>query len=279
MPSTVTSYADMNPSPRAVIDLDPEDLDPDTDTVTVHQLSKWGEQEVRGYTRRPLAGGLVLTDYEIPLSQQVTYRIEQFDAAGDRLGFGQLTLTTRVEIPEAGARSVGKVIVQDPVAPAKAVMLDARPGTFGQLRRLVPLQIYSAGTSTVGLAGLRSLLKDVPFILVTDTDDQRDRLDAILSTTPILIRADPKTRMPGTFYAAATAYDQAPHDPNLTTGTDDVTFTADQVTRPALAVIVALLSYDLFRDFVQATTTGTYDDARSIWLTYLDALRDPPTEQ
>lgn len=275
MSSTVQSFSDMAPSPRAVIDLDPADLDPGTEYVTVHQLSKWGRQEVRGTTRQRLLGGLIATDYEIPLAVPVTYRVEQFDADLEPLGF-VLSLGARVDLPDTGRQAFGKVVVQDPIAPASAIMLDARPGSFAQLQKQFDLVVYNAGTSTVGLGGLRSLLRDVPFIFITDTVEQREKLDAILAANPILIRADPRTRLPGCFYAAAASITQAPHDPNLWSDTDDWSLTASEVTRPALAVVVALLNYELFQEYVQATTAGTYDDAKAIWLTYLDALRTPP---
>lgn len=275
MPSSAESLPDMSPSPRAVIDLDPADLDPATATVTIHQLSRWGDIPVRGYSGRALVGGLVATDYEIPLGVDVTYRVEQFDESGDSRGFA-LALPARIDMPDTGHRTIGKVVVQDPLAPARAILLDARPGSFAQLEKRRDLQIYDAGTTTLGLAGLRTLLKDVPFIFTTDTEDQREQLDAILASSVILIRAERRTRLPGLFYAAASSIQQIPHDPSLWTDIDDWSFAASEITRPVLAVVVALISYQLFQDFVQSTTAGTYDDAASIWATYLDALRNPP---
>ena len=270
MATTITSHSDMNPSPRAVIDLDPADLDPATATVTLHQLSKWGDQPVRGVERRDLIGGLIVTDYEIPAGVPVTYRVEQLAESGNSIGLA-LQLSAAVDIPH------GKVVIQDPLAPADAIMLDLRPGSLAQLRKQYDLHVYRAGRDTVALAGLRSLLVDVPFVVTTDTDAEREHLDAILGETPILIRANPESRLPGSFYAVAGTLDQAPHDPTmLETPIDDFSFAATQVTRPALAIVVALISYDLFHDYVHATTSGTYDDARAIWLTYLDALRNPP---
>jgi len=269
--SSIQAFSDMNPSPRAVLDLDPADLDPATDAVTVHQLSKWGDQPVRSFERKALAGGLVVTDYEIPVGVPVTYRVEQFDAAGAPLGFA-LALAAQVDVP------VGKYVVQDPFAPANAVILDGRPGTAKTLTTTRDMQIYQAGKNTIGLASAqRSFLKDVPFVFAADTAEQSDMIGAILDSDVILIRAHPRSRLPGTLYAAVAQMDQIAVDDYLVDDGDDWSFNAQQVSRPALAVIVALISYDLFKQYVADTTAGTYDDAKTIWATYLSALRTPPT--
>lgn len=273
MVSIATSYSDMDPSPRVVLDIDDTELDGDVDTVTVWQLSKWGEVKVNR-SPRSVAGGLVLTDYEVPAGVPVTYRVQQFAADGIELGYA-LSLAAEVTIP------FGRAVIQDPLAPGNAIMVDGKPSFASVRSRSRPTRVYQAGGQTLAMSGLYSALQGMSLHCVTDTVEDRETLAAILEQSMILVRTHPDLRLPGSVYAVVA---EVPAD-----GTDEVQFgrdtehwylTGNEVSRPTIDVLIAVYSYDRFKAYLddKYPPYGTYDDAAAEWSTYIDALRNPPTE-
>ena len=272
MASIATSHSDMDPSPRVVIDIDDADLDASAETVIVWQLSKWGQVPVNRVARS-VAGGLVITDYEVPAGVPVTYRVQQFDGDGIEMGYA-LSISAAVTIP------FGYVVVQDPLAPAKAVLVAAAPDFSGELRRSRPTQVYRAGNRTFAMSGLYSALQNVPLTVLTDDETTREALAAVLEQTTILVRTPPEMRLPGAFYAVVEdVIDQ--NRARLALETDRWPLTGTEVSRPAIDILVPIYTYDRFKaylDTLHPPTPGTYDDAAAVWATYIDALRNPPPE-
>jgi len=273
MVSAVTSFNDMAPSPRAVVDIDVNDLDPNTRTITVFQVSQWGQVAVRNATRKSAVGGFLVTDYELPPGVPVTYRVEQFDVTGSSLGFA-LSLDAMVEIP------FGMIVVQDPLAPAGALLLNAEAQFAEQLTRTRPSARYQAGGRTFAMTGLYSALQAVSLRCTTETEAERAGLATLLESPLLLIRSMPKMRLPGAFFASI---DSVPMIPVNARGGGDIDLwdlAADEVTRPDLEIIVAVYTYDRYKAYLDAKYPpfGTYDDARAEWATYLDAMRNPPPE-
>jgi len=273
MVSTATSFADMDPSPRVLLDLDPAEIGT-ADTVTVWQISKWGQVPVRNAVRRSVSGGLVVTDYEIPPGVPVTYRVERFDAGGVSLGY-VLNLAAQVDLPG------GFVVVQDPLAPANAVLVRAERRFADALTRSRASAVYQAGGRTFAMSGPYSAFQQLSLRCVTQSDADRETLAEILSEAMILVRSMPTTRLPGAFYATVASVPMIPHDARRGGDTDVWDIAGDQLSRPELDIIVAVYSYDRFKaylDTLHPPTPGTYNDAAAIWSTYLDAMRNPPPE-
>lgn len=271
MVSTVTPSSDMAPSPRVRIDIDDADLLPGTAMVTVQQISKWGQIPVREAQNRLAVGGLVADDPEIPFGVPVTYKVECLDESGARLGL-VLNLTTQIDIP------VGMAVVQDPLVPSRAVMLRAEMLFADNIRRSRPTSVYRAGLNHIALSGMRSMLQDVSLRCVTESEEDRVAFDEIVAETLILVRTMPQMRLPGHLYAVVPDTPMLPHNARSGGDADVWDLVGQGVSRPTLEVLVALINYDRFKDYLLATTAGTYDDAMALWTTYIDAMRNPPPE-
>jgi hypothetical protein len=272
MVSTVTAYDDMAPSPRVVIDVDESDLNAATETVTVWQVSKWGQVPVNRKPR-PAAGGLVLTDYEAPCGVQLTYRVQQYGVDGADLGFA-LALSTQLEI------GFGRVVIQDPLAPGNAILLDGEASFAAQRPRSRPTAVYQAGGRTFAMSGLNSGFQQVPLHCYTDTTDDAEKLAAILEQPMVLVRTHPRSGLPGAFYASIPnpVPDSSQHA-RFGRETNLWSLVGTELSRPSIEIIVAVYSYELYRQYlVEKYGPGaTYDDAAAEWATYIDAIRNPPS--
>jgi len=272
MASTVTPHEDMNPSPRVDVFIDAADLDGSTVTITVHQISVAGDIEVRNMRGVASAGGFAATDYEPPLGTPVTYRVAQYDSGGVELGF-VLELTTQVDIGD------GYAVLSDPLAPGVAVMVEAHTDFGGVLRRTRPTRTYRAGLRTVALMGMQSLLEDVPLRCQTRTLADADMLEDVLAAGHFLVRLMPSGgRLPLILHVVVPSPAQIPVDVQY--GGEWVQWELDgtEVSRPEIDIIVAVINYQLFADYVAAVGDGTYGFAQTLWATYLAALLDPPTD-
>ena len=271
MASTVTPHEDMAPSPRVDVFIDDADLDGDTVTITVHQISVAGDIEVRNMVGQLSAGGFAGTDYEPPLGVPITYRVAQFDVGGVELGF-VLELTTQVDIGD------GYAVLSDPLAPAVAVMVSALATFGGELRRPRATRTYRAGLRTVALMELQSLLQDVPLHCETLTLEDADLLEDVLTAGQFLVRVMPSTRLPLLLHVVAPDPVEKPIDVQFGGEIVEWEIKGTEVSRPAIDIVVPVISYQLFADYVTAVGDGTYGYAATVWSTYLDALRNPPSD-
>lgn len=270
MASTVTPHDGMDPSPRVDVFIDDVDLDAATVTITVHQISVAGDIQVRNMVGKGSAGGFAETDYEVPFGVPVTYRVAQYDAGGAELGFAAIEMTTQLDIPE------GKAVLSDPLAPGNAVMVDAEYSFAKSLTRRRPTQTYRAGLRTVTLSGMQSLLEDVPLRCWTDNDADRDMFLEVTSVTQILVRTMPNMPLPGLFFAVVPDVEQQPFDRHRGGTTDVWEMTGAEVSRPEIDILVPVINYQRFIDYVNTAGDGTYGFAASVWSTYLAAILDPP---
>lgn len=270
MPSSVTAFSDMAPSPRVMVDIDDADLNPLTVTALIMQVSVWGEVPVEN-TPRPVAGGLVVTDYTVPPGVQVVYRVRQFDAAGADLGLA-LSLDAQVEWDP------GMVVISDPLAPRDAVMVGAEVSYAGTLTRSRPVARYRAGSKTFAMSGLYSAFEEVPLRCFTSTASDRETLGRILEQPMILVRSMPQTRLPGSFFASIASTPMLPWDAHDGEDTDVWDLVGSELSRPTVDVLVPIYSYELYKQFLDAKypPEATYDDAAQEYSTYIEALRNPP---
>lgn len=94
----LTVYVDAAPCPRVEVFF--PSLDAGTASLTVFRLAGGQEQQVRGAVNAPTGGTLTRIDFEVPFNRPVSYRAEQFDAAGQSLGF---TPTASVTVVSASS--------------------------------------------------------------------------------------------------------------------------------------------------------------------------------
>lgn len=270
MASTVTPHADMDPSPRVDVFIDAADLNVSTATITVHQISVAGDIEVRNMVGVASSGGFAATDYEPPLGVPVTYRVAQYSSGGAELGFA-LELTTQVDVAD------GMAVLSDPLVPGSAVMVEAHEVFGGELRRSRPTRVYRAGFRTVALMGMQSLLEDVPLQCQTKTLEDADKLEEVLAAGQVLVRLMPSGgRLPRILHVVIPSPVQVPVDVQYGGEWIKWDLTGVEVSRPTIDIIVPVLSYQLYIDYVLATTAGTYSDASALWSTYISAIRNPP---
>jgi len=85
----LTVFTDAAPCPRVEVFF--PSFDAGTVSVTVFRISGGREFQVRGAVRAATAGSLSRIDFEVPFNEAVSYRAEQFDAAGVSLGFTPTT--------------------------------------------------------------------------------------------------------------------------------------------------------------------------------------------
>lgn len=88
----LTAYMDDLPRPRVEVFF--PSFVAGTATVTAYMLADGREKQVRGAVRAVTAGSLSRIDYEIAFGTPMTYRAEQFNAAGQSLGFTPSTTIT-----------------------------------------------------------------------------------------------------------------------------------------------------------------------------------------
>lgn len=272
MASSVTPHEDMDSCPRVDVFIDDADLDPATVSVTVHQISSAGDFEVRNMRNVSPAGGLAKTDYEVPFGVPVVYRVEQFDAGGVSLGY-VLNLETQVNIDD------GYAVLSDPLAPGTSVMVEAHVDFGGVLRRSRPTRVYRAGLRNVALMGLQTLLEDVPLRCQTRSLADADALEDVLAAGQFLVRLMPSGgRLPLILHVVVPDPVQVPMDVQYGGSWVQWDLAGTEVSRPEIDIIVAVISYQRFYDFMQAQADSSYGAAAALWSTYLEAIRTPPPE-
>lgn len=271
MASTATAYADMAPSPRVRVEIDPADLAPATVSVTVWQISSWGQGKVNRVPRT-VAGGLVVDDFEVPGGVPVVYRVEQFDASGASLGYA-------LSLPVELAWHPNDVILSDPLAPGNAVRVRAEKLFAGSLERARSSSIYRSGTRTFVMSGPLSGFQKVALRVVTETEADRQKLTLITEQATILVRAMPQTRLPGVLYVSVPTVPMVPFNARTGGDVDVWDMAGDQVSAPDIEIVVAVYSYDLFKAYLDAKypPEATYNDAEAEWSTYIEAARSRPS--
>lgn len=266
MVSTIVSHSDMDPSPRADLFIDTFDLDGSTVTITVWQTSSAGSFRVRNAIRRTSAGGFLVTDYEIPLGVEVTYRVEQFNGAGVSTGFAALSLLTTVNV------GVGFAVLSDPLNPRHAVLVSASPQFGGQVKRVRPVSTYRAGVNTVALMGLEGLLTDLPLACETESLADADMLELVLAETQFLVRVQTgMARIPPILHVVSGEPVQKPVTVQWEGELISWEITADQVSRTEIDIIVPVLTWQAVIDFYPTWTALLAANA-----TWLDVFRNTP---
>jgi hypothetical protein len=177
------------------------DLHPLTATATVWRVSET-TLVVPGARRMFAAGGLTLTDFWVPLSREVTYYAEMFNAAGARLG-----ITPAASIRVWGDRAVW---VMDPYDPEGSVPVDPHPSFAESLQAVRESSRYNLGDRVVALMGPAGLLEKLNAWAYTGTQEQQTRLTAILRGGLVLIRATEPIPIPDVLYASVRSWAQLP---------------------------------------------------------------------
>lgn len=263
---TLTAYATMDPQPRVQVAFDEAELDPATVTISVLQISDAGEVVVRDADRRSALGGFVVVDYEVPLGLLVTYQAREFDVNGAVVGLTDSASVT-VSIP------VGMVVVSDPLASGRAVLVQAAQGFLSEISASRPLTRYQVGRSTVALMGELRLPTGIPLPVVTFDDASSDALYEILAEGSALFRMMPAMGIRRPLYVSVGSVGQVfvgfPAGASVTTWP----VVADEISRTDLDTILPAVTWQRYVD-----AFDTWQDMIDVYTTWLDAITDPPAE-
>lgn len=162
---TLTAYVDAMPCPRVEVFF--ASFVAGTASVTVYQLSGGEERQVRGAVNAPTGGTLTRIDFEVPFNRAVSYRAEQFDAAGQSLGF---TPTASVMVPSPFSW------MHNPLDPQGAVRITLGGDSAGQVVRPSPGVVSRPKGRRVGVVlseprqGVTGLRLDVRTFNADDAD-------------------------------------------------------------------------------------------------------------
>lgn len=265
--TTVVGYSDMDPSPRATILIDAVDVDPSAVTLDVFQLFGGVERVVRGARGLAAAGGVFVTDYEIPLGVEVTYQARQYDAAGAVIGLTD-SAVVQVDVDPA------YVVLQDPFAPRRAMLVEGTGSFAGQVGRSRSSSLYQVGRDTVALTDVLSKVRGVSLSFSTRSVAEADEFYALLEYAPLLVRTMPNiVRIPALFYCNVPGFVEVPMDVQWGGGWVRWDVSADEVSRPELTVLEAPVTWQSYVDaFV------TWADMAAEYSTWLDAVTNPPAE-
>ncbi len=170
----LTPFTDAAPCPRVEVFF--EDFDPGTTHVTVYRLAGGREFRVRGAVMAATAGSFARIDFEVPLNVPVTYRAEQFDAAGLSLGF----------TPSATLAGVvsADTWMHNPLNPQGAVKVTLLDTAARSLSRPVPGEVSYPRGRRVGvmLSEPRRGLSGAVFDVLTETHADADRVQALIGS-------------------------------------------------------------------------------------------------
>lgn len=263
---TLTPLSTMDPSPRVEVLVAAGELNVATSTITIKQISEAGEYDVRDAVRVASAGGVFVRDYEPPLGIPVTYQAEQFDAAGVSLGLTGSATTIVAADPVM-------VVMQDPLAPLRAVRVKPLRGFAGKLSRARDSQLHRAGRRTLALMGEQGLLEQVPLQVWTGSLEDSLALEAVLDEGTLLVRSSPALPLPPLFYTSVPTYTRDPYNAPAFGEASKFEMAGDQVTRSTLPVIEPAVTWARYK-----AAFATWGAMKAAYSTWLDAKQDPPPE-
>lgn len=241
MTVVLTPRPTMAPVPRVEISVGSADLPAGTNRVTLWRVANGREFKVRDGIDRVMVSTLSLIDVEPDLIGSVAYEAECWNGS-NRLG--------RVSLGSTTVGWQGGTVIQQPLDPSLAVEVQLNWGTAVELTRSTPGDlVFASGAVTpeyVGFGPRRSLQGVKLAFEVAPAD--REMLHATLGTyavqqLPIWLVRSTDVRWPAVFFC---------HVPSLTDvdrtgfGGDVLGFetTVDEVSPPAPALVVSLLSYE-----------------------------------
>lgn len=262
----LTPYVDAAPAPRVEVFF--SSFVAGTATVTVYRMAGGREYQMRGGVRAVTAGTLTRIDFEVPFNITVSYRAEQFNAAGQSLGF---TDPGEVVVPSA------ETWMHNPLAPAgSAVVFFGDEGGWS-VTRPTPGVVSRPKGRRVGvvLSEPRQGVTGLKLTVRTSTDEDADRVQAMCGDghmPPVLClrlgTADQQLRLPQPLFLSALAVAEV--DMNTRWGGTEMAHMVegDEVAPPIPGLFVPVLrARDINVSF------ATAEDVNNAHLTAADVNR------
>lgn len=273
--TTITLTATPDGEPAPFIEVTAEDFDPGVETVTVWRSAAGRQFKVRGLVGVSAGGTVNIRDFEAPFGVESSYRVEQFDSAGDFVAWS---------LPEVATLDSPALRWQawfhNPFEPQGSVRVELMGQRDRSLSRPVNAEVFQVQARSVGVTvfnGPRRGLQRVVLDCVTLTDDDEAKFDALFggyddTTIPVVcVRTHPASRLPGTLFALVSAAKRPIDlDPEDEDGRLEWAVEGDEVAPPAEGIVTVLLGYDDFTAFYAdyAEFTAAYTDYRQAQLDY-----------
>lgn len=203
---TLTVFSDAAPCPRVEVFF--PSFDVGTASVTVYRIAGGEERQMRGAVRAPTGGTLTRIDFEVPFNMPVTYRAEQFDAAGVSLGF----------TPSAVVSVASDVSwMHNPLDPQGSVVVFFGEDNGWSVTRPTPGVVSHPKGRRVGvvLSEPRQGVSGLKLTVRTSNDADADRVQAMCGSNgmpPVLCvrlgSADQSLRIPQPLFLSALVVDE-----------------------------------------------------------------------
>lgn len=271
MTTTITAIPQPDGLPAPYVDVTASGFDPATVTVTVWRLALGRQFRVRGLVEVSASGAVTGLDFEAPLGVPFSYRVEEFDAAGDFRSWSE-PVTVSMDGP------LDYFWIHNPLDPATSIKLRVLYGDAATITRPVEAQVFRMLGRSVGVAlfGQRHGVERVVLDTMTETTADASRFDALfggydeLGAVPIVcIRPPVAMRLPPTFYGLIVEPTHLDFNIHLKGQIARWQLVADEIAPPPAALVSSLLDYADFTGFYAdyAAYTAAYVD-------YLEAQRD-----
>ena len=261
---TITST---NVPPSAQINFDSANLNAAVSTITAYRTVDGITTTVRSAIRLFATGGVSFIDHEIPIGVPVTYQVQQYNSSGTALGYTDPAVIT---VPTPGPLVAW---VTDPLDATQAVRVILSDAAGRRPSRPVPGTLHRIGRRTVALVGQRGLMEQLNMDFYTETEADRDAIDALLDQSGglLLIRTAPPVPVPRLLYVWAPNAVPEDFDPTGEEGTI-WTNTVDEVSPAEGPLVRGAATWQLYMD-----AFPTWGDMDAAYTTWLDAMKNPPS--
>lgn len=267
--STLTTFVDMSPVPRVLVDVPVVEFPVGAVTVSFTRTAEGRTFKVRGGQFLPATSPAVVVDPEAPFGVESSYTVIGHDAGGNIVGslpVGEVTL------------EFDGCVIQQPLDARIAVNVVPLAGFAPSTSRETPSALtYPQGQSLPGLVGLgpRRGVQNLPVEVMVSSFEDADRLQETLGTyeraqLPVwLVRTSVGARIPRVLFCHVPELIET----DITQGTDGVTvlFSAQvtEVKPPVEAISGAVLTYSDVNVFYTS-----YAALGAAYASYSDIKRD-----
>ena len=267
--STLTTFVDMNPVPRVLVDVPVSEFPVGAVAVSLTRTAEGRTFKVRGGQMLPVGSPAVVLDPEAPFGVESSYTVLGHDADGNVTGsfpVGTVTL------------DFDGCVVQQPLDARLAVEVTALRGFASSTTRDTPGGLaYPQGRALPGLVGLgpRRGLKDLPIEVLLSSYADADKLQETLGTyeraqLPVwLIRTPPSFRVPRVFFCHVPQLVEVDVAPVSSGAIVVFSASVTEVKPPAEGISGAVLTHSDMKVFF-----ATHTQVKAAYVTHSDVKRD-----
>lgn len=267
--SSLTSFTDMAPVPRVLVDVPVVEFPAGSVTVSLTRTSEGRTFDVRGGQGLPATTPAIVLDPEPAFGVESSYTVMGYDATGRFVGswpVGSVTL------------DVSFTVIQQPLDPRLSARVDRLEGTGFELARSTPGGVaYPQGSVLPGLVGLgpRRGLQGVSLEIVAESEEASDSLQATLGDynnpqLPVwLVRTPPDQRIPRVFFCHVPELVEVDTYRHTGSGFTHFRATVTEVRPPVVSISAAVLTHSDMKALF-----STHTEVKALYATHSDIKRD-----